>query len=217
MEHTGLLSAAVAWLARHGTTSAELVGFAAGVLNVWLVTRQSPWNWPVGIVNAGAYAVVFARAGLYSDSGLQLLYVALSVYGWVHWVRGGPRGAPVRVGRTGGRQGGLLLVAALAAWVLLATTTSRLPGSSLPWLDAALVAGSLVAQFMMTRKLREAWLVWIAVDVTYVGMFGYKGLWPTALLYAIFTALAVVGHRAWFRSWQQTSSLPTAPTSSASS
>jgi nicotinamide mononucleotide transporter len=195
-----LLTALDRWLAAHGSSGAELAGFAFGVLNVWLVTRQHIWSWPVGIANAAFYVVVFARAGLYSDTGLQALYIALSVYGWVQWLRGGPGRTPLRVGRTTAPMAGRLAVAVLAGWALLATITARLPGSSLPALDAALVSGSLVAQFMMTRKLRESWLVWITVDVIYVGMFVYKQLLLTAVLYGVFTLLAVHGHRAWSRS-----------------
>jgi nicotinamide mononucleotide transporter len=211
-----LLAALEAWLAARGSSLLEAAGFATGALNVWLATRQRVLSWPVGIVNAAVYAVVFARAGLYSDTGLQLAYVALSVYGWIQWRRGGPGRTPLAVSRASGATLARLAVAGTAGWLALATVTSRIPGSSLPALDAALVAGSLVAQYMMTRKLRECWLLWIAVDVSYVALFVYKALWLTALLYALFTLLAVAGFRAWHTAWIR-STHSTAPGSSGSS
>ena len=188
------------WLVAHGSSCAELFGFITGVLNVWLVTRENIWSWPLGLLNAAFYIVVFARTGLYSDTGLQVVYFVLSGYGWWHWSRGGRVAPPVVVRRAPARL--LLLLAGLGVvtWLLLATVTARIPGAALPRLDAALVATSLVAQWMMTRKLLENWMLWIGVDVVYVGLFIMRGLRLTAVLYAVFLVLAVIGYVQWTRS-----------------
>lgn len=193
------------WLEAHGSSCLEGAGFFFGVVNVWLATRENVLSWPTGIVNAAMYTVVFARAGLYSDTGLQVVYLILSVYGWYAWMRGGPSHTPLMVTRT--PRATALLVASLSvvAWLLLWLVTSRIPGVALAPLDAALVAASLAAQFLMTRKYRECWLVWIAADVVYVGMFAWKGLMLTSILYAIFTLLAIKGHRDWTRSFVRNS------------
>lgn len=188
------------WLSAHGSSCAETFGFVTGVANVWLVTRQSIWCWPLGVLNAVFYMIVFARTGLYSDTGLQVVYFTLSLYGWWHWWRGGPRDEPVVVTRTPRRLGAWLAGVVLVVWVLLATLTSRIPGAALPWLDSILVAISLVAQWMMTRKLLENWLLWIAVDVAYIGLFINRGLPLTAVLYAVFLGLATLGFVQWRRS-----------------
>jgi nicotinamide mononucleotide transporter len=144
--------------------------------------------------------IVFARAGLYSDTGLQVVFFTLSLYGWWHWWRGGPQHEPLVVTRTPARLAVVLALIVLGTWVLLATVTSRIPGAALPWLDAILVAISLVAQWMMTRKLLENWLLWIGVDVVYVGLFINRDLPLTAVLYAVFLGLAVLGYVQWRRS-----------------
>ncbi len=199
-----------AWLTAHGSSCPELFGFITGVLNVWLVTRQSIWSWPLGVLNAGFYTVVFARTGLYSDTGLQVVYLLLSLYGWWHWQRGAatinatvnaPSALPVT--RTSQRLALTLLATAIAAWLLLATITARIPGAALPALDAALVATSLVAQWMMTRKLLEHWFLWIAVDIIYIGLFINRGLPLTAVLYTVFLALAAWGAVQWQRSFTE--------------
>jgi nicotinamide mononucleotide transporter len=186
-------------LAPLGSSALELVGFVFGVAAVWLMIRQHIAAWPVGIVNVALYAVLFTRAGLYSDAGLQVVYVALSLYGWWHWHRGSAAHDALPVTRTPPREAMLAVVAALTLWIALALITSRLPGTSLPWLDAALVAGSLVTQWLAARKRLENWICWIVLDVVYVGLFVYKELLLTALLYAVFTGLAVRGHVAWSR------------------
>ncbi len=200
------------WLAAHGSSCAELIGFVTGVLNVWLVTREHLWSWPVGIVNAAFYIVVFSRSGLYSDTGLQMVYLVLSVYGWWHWKTGGVHASalrrPVVVTRVAGSTVARLAGIWIALWLLLAAITSRIPNAALPWFDAALVAASLIAQWMMTRKLLESWILWILVDVAYVGLFIVRGLPLTAVLYAIFFLLAILGLVQWTRSARRTNPLP---------
>jgi nicotinamide mononucleotide transporter len=196
-------------LAPLGSSALELIGFVFGVLAVWLMTRQHVAAWPVGMVNVALYAVLFTRAGLYSDAGLQVVYVGLSAYGWWRWTGGAPAAqhdpyAPtlppaLPVTRTPPREAWFAAGTAVALWVSLALITSRLPGTSLPWLDSALVSGSLVTQWLAARKRLENWACWIVLDVVYVGLFVYKALLLTAALYAVFIVLAVRGHIAWSR------------------
>ena len=68
-----------------------------------------------------------------------------------------------------------------------------------PWLDAALTGFSLVAQFWMAQKRLQCWVLWFVLDVIYVGLFYYKGLYPTAILYAVFVGLAAYGWLDWRR------------------
>ena len=151
-------------------------------------------------MNVVLYAIVFYEAKLYADMGLQVVYVALSVYGWYEWLHGGENRTELHVTRTGPRLGALLALIAVAGSVLLGTLLHRATDASLPFMDSALSSTSLVAQWMMTKKKLEHWLVWSAVDVLYIGMFSYKGLYLTAALYAVFLALAVRGYGEWRRS-----------------
>jgi nicotinamide mononucleotide transporter len=181
----------------------EVVAAITGAASVYLSARQNIWSWPTAIVNVSLYTVLFFREGLYSDTGLQVVYLVLSIYGWYQWLYGGAQHAGVRVSRASRR---LLLGSALVGlvfWAALGMFTSRLPGSSLSYLDAGLTTTSLVAQWMMTRKILENWLLWIAADIVYVPMFIYKELYVTAALYAVFLILAVMGYIGWRRSWQQ--------------
>lgn len=178
-------------------TAFEIVAALFGVAGVYLSVRQNVWNWPVGIVNVAMYVVVFYRAKLYADMGLQVIYIVLAVYGWYQWLYGGPRRTTLRVTRGVPRQ--LLIAAAIGvvgAWGI-GTLLARHTDASLPYLDASLTSASLVAQWMATRKLLENWLLWIAADSVYIAMFINRQLYPTAVLYGVFTALAILGYREW--------------------
>ena len=192
-------------LEAHGSSCSELAGSLILIINVYLVTRENIWNWPVAVIGSAFYLVVFQRAGLYSDFGLQIIYIILSFYGWWHWLHGGTNRATLPVTRTGAREAILLLMTGAAGWALMFSITRKLPGASVPMIDAALVATSLVAQWMMTRKLLESWAVWIVVDVAYIPTLIYKHLNVTAVLYFIFLILAILGHIEWTRSYARTS------------
>jgi nicotinamide mononucleotide transporter len=178
----------------------ELIAAVVGAVSVWLSVRQSIWSWPTAIVNVVLYAIVFYEAKLYADMGLQVVYAVLSIYGWYEWLYGGEGRTTLRVTRTNPRLAAMLALVAAAGSAALGTLLRHSTDAALPFMDSFLSSTSLVAQWMMTRKLLENWLVWIAVDVLYVGMFIYKGLYLTAGLYAVFLALAVRGYLDWRRS-----------------
>jgi len=177
----------------------EVIAAAFGVISVYLSTRQNIWSWPTAILNVALYTVVFYQGRLYGQMGLQPIYLALSVYGWYQWLHGGEQHTELRVSRAGPRLLGVLAVLSLVLWLALAAVL-RQTDAALPWLDALLTTTSLVAQWMMTRKILENWLIWIAVDVVYVPMFVSQGLYATAVLYAAFLVLAVMGYAEWRRS-----------------
>jgi len=178
----------------------ELVAAVVGALSVWLSVRQNIWSWPTAIVNVVLYAVVFYEAKLYADMGLQVIYAILSIYGWYEWLYGGAGHTELHVSRTGPRLGAALALIAAAGSAILGVFLHHATDAALPFMDSFLSSTSLVAQWMMTKKLLENWLVWISVDVLYVGMFIFKGLFLTAGLYAVFLALAVKGYIDWRRS-----------------
>ena len=181
------------------TTPLELVSFALAVLTVWLNIRQNHWAWLFSILSSLLYAAVFADARLYGDAGLQFVFVAVSVWGWSQWLRGGEDHRPLQVSRLAARGWTAMAMSWLAGWLLLSWFLQRYTDTDVPHMDGFLTAGSLVGQFLLSRKKLENWLVWIAVDVLYVGLYLYKHLTLTAILYALFVLMAAAGWRSWRR------------------
>ena len=178
------------------TTPLELISFVLAVATVLLNIRQNHWAWLFAIVSSATYAVVFFDARLYGDSGLQLVFIAASVWGWWQWLRGtGETKLRVtwldRSGWVWALLGWALAYGALS-WFLKTYTNTDVPHA-----DAFLTAGSLVGQLLLARKKVENWHVWLLVDVLYVGLYVYKGLYVTAVLYAVFVVLAARGLQAW--------------------
>jgi nicotinamide mononucleotide transporter len=177
----------------------EVLGFVTGGWAVWLTVKQNIWNWPVGIANSAFYLIVFLQARLFADGSLQAVYIGLGFLGWYWWLRGGPSRSPLIVSRTGVRLG-VTLAAVLVTGTLVMTQLLIRINDSAPFLDALTTVMSLIAQFMLTRKLFENWFVWIAADVIYIGLYIYKDLYLTSILYAVFMAMCIAGAVQWRQS-----------------
>jgi nicotinamide mononucleotide transporter len=66
-----------------------------------------------------------------------------------------------------------------------------------PFWDSFTTILCLAAQYLLCRKRVENWFFWIAADVIYVPLYLSRELPLTALLYALFLALCLIGVRAW--------------------
>ena len=199
------------------TAPLEIAAVLTGIACVWLAARSNIWNFPVAIVSCGLYIEVFREARLYSDMGLQLAFIGLAAYGWYAWVQrrraASPASGPhpeatdetgvLPISRTSARLwavlGGLGLAYALGAGYLLAHHSN----AASPYYDSSTTAISLVAQYQLSRRKIENWLLWIGVDVVYVGLYWSRGLALTSLLYAVYLALAAYGYWQWRQEQRQ--------------
>jgi nicotinamide mononucleotide transporter len=179
----------------------ELIAVVMTLVGIALTIKEKISCWPVAIVGILAYFVVFIRARLYADAALQPIYVVQNLYGWWYWARGGERGqgqAPIV----------LLTWSKRIAWLAGTAVVSLLVGAGLarwtnaaaPYADAALSTTSLVANWLLARKVLDNWWLWIAVNIGYVILFWKKHLLLSAGLYAVLLALAVAGLLEWQRS-----------------
>lgn len=178
----------------------EVLGFGSGALCVWLVARQHVANWPVGIANNLFFVLLFLQAGLYADAGLQVVFIALAVYGWWIWTHGGGPDTPaLPVRRTTRTEWRLICAAGVVGTLALTFLLSRATDSTVPFWDALTTALSLAATYGQCRKLLESWWLWIAADLVYIPLYAHKDLYLTALLYVGFLSLCLLGLRNWSR------------------
>lgn len=177
----------------------ELTAAILSALGVWLTALRHPLCWPIGLVSVLIYGWIFIDVRLYSDALLQVMFGAMIIYGWVRWMHHLDDGGRVRIATLARRQAALHLLAGIAGALLLGYVMQRWTNAALPWLDASLTALSLVAQWWQARRHIAAWWLWIAVDVVYIGLYVYKDLFITSVLYAGFVVLAVFGLQAWQR------------------
>ena len=181
----------------------ELFGFVTGAACVWLIAKQNIWNWPLGIANNLLFMVLFTRSGLYADVGLQIFYVAIGIYGWMHWLHGGQDHGALKVSRTPPREAALAALLTVSGTALVVLLLKRYTNSTVPVLDASVTGLSVAAQVLMARKRLENWWIWILANLISILLLIYKHLFITAGLYAVFLAICIAGLLEWSRSWRQ--------------
>ena len=184
----------MSWLAM---SPLEVVSALLSIGSVWLSMRRRVAAWPVTILASLLYGEFFREIHLYSDMLLQAVFAVCGVYGWWKWARGVQAEGTLRVRRMRRRALALSLLAGAAGTVALGLAMRQWTDASLPWLDAALTAFSLVGTVWEAQQLLENWTLWIAVDLTYIGEYAWKHAYVTAGLSAIFVGMAVAGLRDW--------------------
>jgi nicotinamide mononucleotide transporter len=175
---------------------AEAWGFVTGGVCVWLVVREHIWNWPVGLANNVFFSVLFFWGRLYADMSLQIVYFGLGVYGWLNWRSGGSNHTVLKISRATRHEWIALATAVpLCTWgmreVLLRSDDAA------PLSDALTTVLSLSAQYLLCQKRVENWWLWMAADLIYIPLYINRKLPLTAVLYAAFLGMCLVGVREW--------------------
>jgi nicotinamide mononucleotide transporter len=177
-------------------SNVEIAGTLFGIIGVWLTVRKNIWNFPVGVLNVALYAWVFFQSKLYADASLQVVYIALLIYGWIQWSLKDNEEV-FHAEKTSVILWLTLNVIFVISTLAIGTLFKNYTDASLPYMDSMLTSVSLIAQWMIAKRKIENWLLWIIADVLYVGMYIYKHLYFTSLLYFIFIILAIIGWREW--------------------
>lgn len=181
----------------------EILGVITGIIYLWLEYRASIYLWIAGIIMPAIYLFVYYNAGLYADFGINIYYLVIAIYGWVAWKTGftifghkepkkelrisyAPRTALIKASV------GFIAAMSLIAYLLIYHTDS-----TVPWSDSFTTALSIVGMWMLARKYIEQWWVWCVVDIVSSALYTYKGLYFTAILYAVYAVIAIFGYFKW--------------------
>jgi len=204
------LAASLAWLdpwlaplfTAWGVPVSQLEGWAF-VLSLFMVGLNLKVNalaWPLAIISSVLYGLLFARSKLYGEASLQILFVLISCWGWWQWLRGvGDDQRPLSVSALSPNGRWLAVGVTLLMWPAFGFLLHHITDSDVPYLDALPTAGSVVGQWLLAHKLVDNWPCWLFVNLISMGLFAYKQLWLTVMLYGLFAILSVIGWGAWRR------------------
>ncbi|MES3023598.1 MAG: nicotinamide riboside transporter PnuC [Pseudomonadota bacterium] len=179
------------------TNAPELLAFILSVTMVILNIRQSHWAWLFAIAASATYGFVYFDARLYGDTGLQLVFIVVSLWGWYQWLLADVKHVAFVPSWLTKKEWLYYLAGWASAFSALSLFLKYFTNTDVPFADAFLTAGSLVGTLLLSRKKIENWIVWIVVDLLYIGMYVFKNLILTAILFAVFVVLAAIGLRAW--------------------
>jgi len=175
----------------------EIIGAILSLIYLYLSINQKVSLWFFGIISALFYIVVFFQSKLYADMSLQFYYVVISTYGWINWKhgKGGTNNLPAT--QISKRLLLNLTIATVVIFFIYYLILTRFTDSTIPKTDSLVGALSIIGTWLLARKYIENWLVWIAVDGLCVGLYAYKGLYPTVILFIIYTIMSVDGYWQW--------------------
>lgn len=199
------LASVVAMVAVAYFTSAswiEITAAVTGLLCVWLNAKENIWNYPIGYINVACFMWMFWDAKLYADFTLQIFFAVLMAIGWYTWLTKRQGNAVRPTKKIDGIHFGLIVLSILILGGLWGLALHAWTDASIPYLDATIAMASIMAQFLLSRKILQNWLIWIVVDVFSIGMYWYKGLHLTAYLYVMFLLIAIQGYVEWRRNYE---------------
>ncbi len=179
------------------TSAIELFAVFFGMLSVWSMKKESTLAFPFGILNVLIYVYIFFQSKLYANAGINAFFFLMSVYGWYNWTRKVGGKGTLRISQCSKTELvfnslAIILFFFLIRWLLIRYTTSQLPS----W-DAITTAVYMIAQWLLSRKKIENWVLWIAADTIMIVLCAVEHLYFTSFQYLVFTIIAVLGFFEW--------------------
>ena len=179
------------------TTCLELTAVAFGLVCVWFMKKESLLAFPFGIVNVLIYVYIFYAARLYANAGINAFFFVMSVYGWYNWTRKDSNDDTIRITRSSKQELLLNALAGIIFFFIIRLVLIRFTESSIPSWDAATTAVYIIAQWLLSRKKIENWILWISADTVMIGLCAWEGLYFSSFQYLVFTIIAILGFREW--------------------
>lgn len=193
----------------HQLSWIEFWGVVTGLLCVALAAMNNIWNWPMAIISVILYIYIFYNSQLYADMGLQVYFLVVNIYGWYFWSKHADDEVKTPV-KLINRKEVLWSIAVIIVFTpLLGFTLIKLAPilhykpAAYPYLDSFCTAGSVVAQIFLARKVLQNWLIWIFVDIIYVGVYIVKNLEATAFMYGVYVIIALLGYLDWRKDYHR--------------
>ena len=187
------------WICANKT---ELLGAILGIVYIFLSIKQRILTWPVGLLSSLFYIFVYSDSKIYAMMTLQGYYIIISIYGWYYWLKGNKsdESNTLKVQRLSIKSIIFLLIVSAFIFIILFFILTNFTDTDVPILDSLTTSLSIVATWMLARKYIENWLIWIFVDAVSIGLYFYKGLIPTVILFIVYTFMAFIGFLEWKRS-----------------
>jgi len=181
----------------------EIFGAVTGLLYVWLEIKQKPVMWVIGFISSLVYVFVNLQSKIYGYAALNVYYVTVSIYGWYCWryarqpdsKENGLHISRIRISLT------LVLTVIFAVlYIGCGYVLKHFTDSPIPFYDALGTSLSIVATWMLARKILEHWMLWIFINFFSATLYFYRELYPTTVLFVVYGIMSIVGWYKWRKS-----------------
>ncbi len=179
----------------------EGVAALLAIAYVILAINERIECWYAALGSTMIYTVLFWNVNLLMESGLQVYYIGMAVYGWFQWRRHSPGVDKLKI---------RMLAISTHVWIILGVAVMTLvsgylltknTNAALPYLDSFTTWASVVTTYLVAKKVLENWLYWIVIDVVSIFLYVDRGMLFTAVLFVIYTGMAVIGYWKWRKSF----------------
>jgi len=171
-----------------------------------LAVKENIWCWFFAFISTALYTVLFWDVSLLMDSALNVYYMAMAVFGWHQWTRGGPadntESHTLAIQSLTGRQHGIIIVTILLLSSISGYLLNEHSSAAWPYVDSFTTWASVITTYLVTQKYLQNWLYWIVIDIVSVPLYIDRGLGLTALLFVIYIIIAVVGYMNWYKHYR---------------
>ena len=175
----------------------DITTTALGLAHILLEYKANVWMWVVGFMMQSLGIILYYQKGLYADCGMEFYYLAMTVYGFIAWMRHKTRSKGLPIRHIPKRMAFIWIGVGLVVWAAIYFLLSRFTNSTVPVADAFTTAFSVVGIWALARKYLEQWFVWIVVDVVTSALYFYKDIPFKASLYALYVIIAIFGYFKW--------------------
>ena len=179
----------------------ETLAVVLALVYLLLAARQNLWCWACALLSSLLYVGIFWQARLYTETALNMFYMAMAVAGWWQWQQGAQAGKQRAISRMSAPQHAVALALTLLLAAVNGYVMQRYTDAAWPFVDAFIAWGSVITTILVVRKVLENWLYWIVLDSLGVIVYLERGLYLTALLYAAYVVLVVFGYLRWRREY----------------
>lgn len=187
-----------------GTGILEWFGVFTGILCVWLAAKNNIWNWPFAIISVVIYIFIFFESRLYADMGLQVYFLGMNLYGWYFWSKNKNNPQASRpISSITSKEILFSTIGISVFTIAIGFLLHKETNASFPFIDSFCTACSLIAQLFLARKVLQNWLIWIFVDLIYVGVYFSKNLYATGLMYVLYIFIAIMGYLDWRKTYRE--------------
>lgn len=175
----------------------DIVGALLAFLATVYFVRANPIAWALSLIAISIDTCLYLLKGIYGDATLQAVYLVMCLYGWYEWRFGGKNHAELPIRTLTAKTTALLILISVCGVSVATFLLKTYTNSTVPYIDAITTVCSLVAQWLLCRKIIENWVLWFIVDSLYVGMYFMKGIPMHALLNIVYLGMAVAGYLNW--------------------
>ena len=172
----------------------ETIAVLFSIIYVILAAKENVWCWAAAVISVSIYIYICYQAHLYAETGLQVFYFIMAIYGYISWSN---NNSSLKVNELAITNHILIMIFGSLLTFLLGFYLSIYTEAKLPIVDSFTTVFSVISTYMVVKKILSNWLYFIIIDTVSIYLYFSRDLHMTALLFSVYTVIAIIGYWKW--------------------